>query len=219
MSKIVWDATGTKKYETGTDHGVLYPTDESGEYQNGVPWNGLTAVTESPSGAEASDMWADNIKYASLRSAESFGGTIEAYTYPDEFGACDGSASPVKGMKIYQQARRKFGFCYRTALGSDTQSDYEKSYILHIVYGATASPSERAYQTINDSPDAITFSWEFETVPVNVANYKPTSLITVESTGVAPEKLAALEQKLYGDESNEPTLPMPEEVISLLTGD
>lgn len=214
--KIVWDATGAKKYETGTDHGVLYPATETGDYGTGVAWNGLTAVTETPSGAEASDMWADNIKYASLRSAEAFGGTIEAYTYPDEFGVCDGSAMPARGVKVYQQSRRKFGFCYRTAIGSDTLSDYEKSYLLHLVYGATASPSERAYQTINDSPDAITFSWEFETVPVNVEGYKATALMTIDSTTADPKKLEALEKILYGDEKNEPRLPMPDEVLEVM---
>lgn len=215
--KLAWDATGTKKYETGTDHGVLYPCKEDGSYDAGVAWNGLTAVTESPSGAEATDMYADNIKYASLRSAEEFGGTIEAYTYPDEFGACDGSATPVKGVKIYQQARRAFGFCYRTAIGSDTSSDYEKNYLLHLVYGATASPSEKAYQTINDSPDAITFSWEFETVPVNVSGHKPTALITIDSTSAPRKALLKLEEILYGNEETEPRLPDPDEVISIMS--
>lgn len=217
MSAIVWDAVGTKKYETGTDHGVLYPCDESGAYGKGVAWNGLTAVTESPSGAEPTDLYADNIKYASMRSNEDFGFTIEAYTYPDEFGVCDGSSSPVEGLKIYQQGRRPFGFCYRTAIGSDTSSDYEKSYMLHLIYGATASPSEKAYQTINDSPDAITFSWECETVPVNVVGHKATALMTIDSTAADPDNLKALEKVLYGDAETEPRLPMPDEVIEILT--
>lgn len=218
MSKLVWDATGTKKYETGTDHGVLYACEADGSYGKGVAWNGLTAVTESPSGAEATDMYADNIKYASLRSAEEFGGTIEAYTYPDEFGVCDGSDSPVKGVKIYQQSRRPFGFCYRTAIGSDTSSDYDKNYMLHLVYGATASPSEKAYQTINDSPDAITFSWEFETVPVNVTGHKATALITIDSTTAPAKELLQLETILYGTDDVEPRLPMPDEVLEIMAG-
>lgn len=217
MSKLVWDATGTKKYETGTDHGVLYACEPDGAYGKGVAWNGLTAVTESPSGAEATDMYADNIKYASLRSAEEFGGTIEAYTYPDEFGVCDGSDSPVKGVKIYQQSRRPFGFCYRTAIGSDTSSDYDKNYMLHLVYGATASPSEKAYQTINDSPDAITFSWEFETVPVNVTGHKATALITIDSTTADKKNLQKLEDILYGALEEDPRLPDPDEVISIMS--
>lgn len=223
MSKIVWDATGEKKFETGVDHGVLYPGKEEGGYDKGVPWNGLTAVTETPSGAEASDLYADNIKYATLRSAEEFGGTIEAYTYPDEFGVCDGSIEPVKGVKIYGQGRRPFGMCYRTGLGSDSSTDYEKNYLLHLIWGATVSPSERGYQTINDSPDAITFSWEFETIPVNTTHGKPTALMTIDSTKVAAEKLTALLEKLYGKdeemEGGDPTLPTPDEVITMLTGD
>lgn len=217
MSRLVWDGVGQKKYETGTDHGVLYPTNETGAYQTGVAWNGLTAVTESPSGAEPTDLYADNIKYASMRSAEEFGFTIEAYTYPPEFGECDGSASPVKGVRVYQQARRAFGFSYRTAIGSDVTNDYEKSYLLHLIYGATASPSERGYQTINDSPDAITFSWECETVPINVTGYKPTALLTIDSNDVSAEKMKALEEILYGKDDVEPRLPLPDEVIQILT--
>lgn len=217
MSKLIWDGAGQKKYETGTDHGVLYPCNELGAYQTGVAWNGLTAVTESPSGAEPTDLYADNIKYASMRSNEDFGFTIEAYTYPDEFGVCDGSDSPIEGVKIYQQGRRPFGFCYRTAIGSDASSDYDQNYLLHLIYGATASPSEKAYQTINDSPDAITFSWECETVPVNVTGHKATALITIDSTVADKAKLAELEKILYGDESEEPRLPMPDEVIQIMT--
>lgn len=211
--KIVWDATGEKRYETGTDRGVLYPMENAGTYSTGVPWNGLTAVTESPDGAEATDLWADNIKYASFRSAEEFGGTIEAYTYPDEFGICDGTASPVEGVSLNLQGRKPFGFSYRTVYGSDTNPD---GYKIHIVYGATASPSEKAYETVNDSPDAITFSWEFDTTPVNVTGHKPTSLITIDSTTVSAAALQAIEDILYGTAEEEPRLPLPDEVISTI---
>lgn len=215
--RIEWDGIGQKKYETGTDHGVLYPIKDDGSYGTGVAWNGLTGVTESPSGAEPTDLYADNIKYASMRSAEEFGFTIEAYTYPPEFGICDGSASPVEGVRIYQQSRRAFGFSYRTGIGSDTSSDFEKNYMLHLIYGATASPSERGYQTVNDSPDAISFSWECETVPINVSGHKATALITIDSTLVDKEQLTALETILYGSEEAEPRLPLPDEVIRILT--
>lgn len=214
MSKLVWDATGERFYETGVKNGVLYVYD-AGKYGNGVAWNGLTAVTESPSGAEATPLYADDIKYLELISNEDFGGTIEAYTYPDEFKACNGEAELTAGVSIGQQARKSFGFCYRTVIGNDTDNN-EHGYKLHLVYGAKASTSEKAYATINDSPEAITFSWEFTTTPVAVEGYKPTSIVTIDSTKVEAEKLAALEAKLYGDESNEPTLPLPAEIITLL---
>lgn len=223
--KIVWDATGTKKYELGVDHGVLYPQVASA-YPQGVAWNGLTSVTHSPDGAEAQDMWADNVKYGSIRSAETVGGTIECYTYPDEFTACNGEAELVKGVKIGQQARQRFGFCYRTDEGSDADSglDTETNYKLHIVYGATASPSEKQFQTVNDSPEAITMSFEFDTVPVTVTGFKPTAYIEIDSATVDPTKLAALETILYGKnattdpvaEGVAPRLPLPDEIKTIL---
>lgn len=213
MPRIEWDASGSKKYETGTDHGVLYPMEE-GEYPRGVPWNGLTGVTEAPDGAEPTDLWADNIKYASFRSAEEFGGTIEAYTYPKEFEECDGTASPVEGMTINLQSRKPFGFTYRTVHGSDTNPD---GYKLHLIYGATASPSEKAYETVNDSPDAITFSWEFDTTPVNVTGHKPTSLIVLDSTIISAEKMKKIEDVLYGSDMAEARLPLPDEIVTLLS--
>lgn len=214
MSKLVWDQTGERYYETGVDHGVLYPQ-VSGAYPKGVVWNGLTAVTESPSGAEANPLYADNIKYLNLMSAEEFGATIEAYTYPDEFAQCDGSAEITTGVMIGQQARKPFGLSYRTVLGNDSEgSDY--GYKLHIIYGALAAPSEKAYATVNDSPEAITFSWEVTTTPVNVAGHKPTASITIDSTKVEAEKLAALEAVLYGSESQEARLPLPNEIVTLL---
>lgn len=215
MSKITWDDTGKRLYETGVDRGVLYPIQEGGQYTKGVPWNGLTAVTESPSGAESTAIYADNIKYLNLQSAEEFGATIEAYTYPDEFAECDGSASIATGVIAGQQNRKMFGLCYRTILGNDVDGN-EHGYKLHLIYGCKASPSEKAYSTVNDSPEAITFSWEVSTTPVNVPGYKPTASITIDSTKVDPEKLAALETILYGDEMSEAKLPMPEEVISTM---
>lgn len=222
MSKIVWDATGSRFYETGVSHGVLYTQKSDGTYNTGVAWNGLTAVTESPDGAEPTDLWADNIKYATLRSAETFGGTIEAYTYPEEFAACDGSASIIDGVYIGQQTRVPFGFCYRTEIGSDTISDAsgDEAYKLHIIYNCTASPSEKAYETINDSPDAITLSWEITTTPVPVTDRKPTSTIIIDTTkldAAGKTKLATLEGQLYGGQNAEPTLPSPDNVISLFT--
>ena len=218
MAKIVWDKTGERFYETGVKNGVLY-VQEGGQYKNGVAWNGLTAVTESPSGAEATPLYADDIKYLNLLSTEEFGATIEAYTYPDEFAACDGSAALVDGVMIGQQARKTFGLCYRTTIGNDTNgNDY--GYKLHIIYGALAAPSEKAYATINDSPEAITFSWEVTTTPVNVTGAKPTASITIDSTKVNPEKLAALEDILYGKDGepgNEPRLPLPDEIKTLMT--
>ena len=214
MSKLIWDKTGERSYESGVDHGVLYPGAVGGTYENGVVWNGLTGVTESPSGADATDFWADNIKYASMRAAEAFGYTIEAYAYPDEFAVCDGSEEVVAGVKIGQQSRKSFGFSYRTMKGND--ADANAGYLIHIIWNSTASPSERAYQTINDSPDAITFSWECEATPVNVTGYKPTCLMTIDSQKIDSDKLTALENKLYGTDSQEATLPTPDEVIALI---
>lgn len=218
MSRITWDDAGKRLYETGVKMGVLYPIQSDGAYSKGVAWNGLTAVTESPSGAEATALYADDIKYLNLISNEEFGATIEAYTYPDEFAECDGSASLVTGVMIGQQTRKTFGLCYRTSLGNDVEgSDY--GYKLHMVYGCLAAPSEKAYATINDSPEAITFSWEVSTTPVSVTGFKPTSQITIDSTKVDAEKLAALEDVLYGkagDESTGPRLPLPDEVATLM---
>ena len=219
MSKLVWDNTGDRLYETGVSKGVLYiPT--SGVYSKGVAWNGLTAVTESPSGAEATPLYADDIKYLNLMSNEEFGCTIEAYTYPDEFAECDGSASLAAGVYIGQQDRKTFGFCYRTVLGNDTESN-DHGYKLHLVYGCLAAPSEKSYATINDSPEAITFSWEVSTTPVNVSGHKPTACITIDSTKVEPTNLAALEAKLYGSDGSggsgatEPMLPLPDEIAQI----
>ena len=220
MAKIVWDATGSRFYETGVSHGVLYTQKSDGTYNTGVAWNGLTAVTESPDGAEPTDLWADNIKYATLRSAETFGGTIEAYTYPEEFADCDGSAAIIDGVYIGQQTRVPFGFCYRTEIGSDTISDAsgDEAYKLHIIYNCTASPSEKAYETINDSPDAITLSWEITTTPVPVTGHKPTSTIIIDTTKLdasGKTKLATLEAQLYGGDNTDPTLPSPDQVIGI----
>ena len=215
MAKLVWDATGERLYETGVKQGVLYLLDEAGAYTNGVAWNGLTAITESPSGAEASPMYADDTKYLNLFSAEEFGATIEAYTYPDEFAECDGSAEIAAGVMIGQQSRKTFGLCYRTTLGNDIKND-AYGYKLHFIYGAMASPSEKAYSTINDSPEAITFSWELTTTPVNVEGFKPTATVTIDSTKVDGAKLAALEAILYGSESEEARMPLPAELITLV---
>ena len=224
--KLVWDKTGEHYYETGVKNGVLYPMSASGTYPKGVAWNGLTAITESPSGAEATALYADDIKYLNLMSNEEFGATVEAYTYPDEFAECDGSASLTEGVYIGQQARKTFGLCYRTTLGNDSKgNDY--GYKLHIIYGAMASPSEKAYSTINDSPDAITFSWELSTTPVAVANFKPTASLTIDSTKVDAQKLAALEEILYGKDGTgednsvgavDPRLPLPDEIATLMKG-
>lgn len=215
MPKLTWDASGERLYETGVKQGVLYVMN-SNSYGNGVAWNGLTAITESPSGAESTPLYADDIKYLDLRSTEEFGATIEAYTYPDEFAACDGSASLADGVNIGQQARKMFGLCYRTTVGNDTDGT-DHGYKLHLIYGATASPSEKAYETINDSPEAITFSWEITTTPVSVTGFKPTASITIDSTKADPTCLAALEEKLYGGTSTEPTLPLPDEVKTIMT--
>ena len=218
MSKLVWDKTGERYYETGVKNGVLYiPTE--GVYSKGVAWNGLTAVTESPSGAEATALYADDMKYLSLYSAEEFGATIEAYTYPDEFAQCDGSAELTKGVSIGQQTRKTFGLCYRTTIGNDTDGT-DHGYKLHIIYGCMASPSEKAYSTINDSPEAITFSWEITTTPVNVTGHKPTASITIDSTKADPTKLAALEDILYGKDGepgSEARLPLPNEIKTLMS--
>ena len=215
MSKLVWDKTGERLYETGVKQGVLYPQAAGGTYPKGVAWNGLTNITESPSGAEATALYADDIKYLNLVSAEEFGGTIEAYTYPDEFAECDGSAALTEGVFIGQQDRKTFGLCYRTTLGNDVDSNGH-GYKLHLIYGAIAAPSEKAYNTINDSPEAITFSWEFSTTPVNVNGFKPTASITIDSTKVDAEKLTALEKILYGDTEVEPRLPLPDEVAQTM---
>ena len=215
MAKIEWDKTGERLYETGVKNGVLY-VQEAGAYPKGVAWNGLTAVTESPSGAEATPLYADDIKYLNLLSAEEFGATIEAYTYPDEFAECDGSASLAGGVTIGQQARKTFGLCYRTAIGNDIDGN-DHGYKLHIIYGALAAPTEKAYATINDSPEAITFSWEVTTTPVNVTGAKPTASITIDSTKATPEKLAALEKILYGDTEVEARLPLPDEIKQIFT--
>ena len=213
MSALVWDQSSERLYETGVDRGVLYPVTNNA-YGTGVAWNGLTAVNESPSGAEPSDIYADNIKYLTLRSAETFGATIEAYTYPDEFAECDGSATVATGVTIGQQTRKSFGLCYRTLVGNDTDGQ-DHGYKLHLIYGCTASPSEKSYQTVNDSPEAITFSWEVSTTPVNVEGHKPTAQLIVDSTKVDAAKLATLEAQLYGGESSEPKLPTPAEVIAI----
>ena len=218
MAVLVWDQTGERRYELGVSKGVLYPQAANGSYPLGVVWNGLTSVSESPDGADKTDLWADNIKYASLRAAETFGATIEAYTYPDEWGECDGTASPTDGLYLGQQQRKRFGLCYRTEVGSDTVSDTTNSYKLHLVYGCTAAPSDREYETINDSPDAITFSWEIDSIPVAAGTgYKPTSCIVIDSTKVDATKLGLLEDKLYGTTNADPYLPLPAEVISTLS--
>lgn len=219
MAKLIWDNTGEKFYETGVSKGVLYVHDGSA-YGNGVVWNGLTAITESPSGAEATALYADDIKYLNLISAEEFGATIEAYTYPDEFAECNGEAELAVGVMIGQQARKTFGMCYRTAVGND-QKNTEYGYKLHLIYGALAAPSERAYSTINDSPEAITFSWEVKTTPIPVTkvdNVKPTSYVVIDSTKVDKAKMTAIENKLYGTESEEPTLLMPDDIFDILQG-
>ena len=216
MSKLVWDKTGERLYETGVKQGVLYPQAVGGTYPKGVAWNGLTNITESPSGAEATALYADDIKYLNLVSAEEFGGTIEAYTYPDEFAECDGSVALTEGVFIGQQDRKTFGLCYRTTLGNDVDSNGH-GYKLHLIYGALAAPSEKAYATINDSPEAITFSWEFKTTPVNVTGHKPTASLTLDSTKVSETKMAALEKVLYGDGETEARLPLPDEVVQILT--
>ena len=216
MPPLTWDGVGEKVYETGVDHGVLYLPDVAGVYNSGFAWNGLVTVTESPTGAEPNAQYADNIKYLNLISAEEFGVTVEAFTYPEEFGECDGSAAPELGVVVGQQARKMFGMSYRTQVGNDVDgSDF--GYKLHLLYGLQAAPSEKAYATINDSPEAITFSWEVSSTPVPVTGYKPTSLVVVDSTVVDPTDLAALEALLYGN-TLAAALPLPDEVIALFAG-
>lgn len=218
---LEWDAAGEKAYESGVDHGVLY-TLANGVYGNGVVWNGLTSISESPEGGDPNDFYADNIKYGTLRGTENFGGTIEAYTYPDEFGLCDGSDSLADGVIIGQQTRKTFGLCYRTLIGNDAEG-LDAGYKLHLVYGATASPSEKSYETINDSPEAITFSWEFTTIPVPVTGFKPISVLTIDSTKADANRLASLEQVLYGTPAGSGSsevaarLPLPDEVKTIMT--
>lgn len=220
MSKLKWDATGEKKFEAGVDHAVLYPLSDAGEYTPGVAWNGITQVSETPEGAEPQNQYADNIKYLSLMSAEELNGTIEAYTYPDEWNLCDGNSELIDGVIIGQQARKAFGLSYRTKLGNDVEGQ-DHGYKLHLLYGAKASPSERTYETINDSPEPITFSWEYTTTPVNVTGHQPTALLTIDSTKVDSDKLAALEEILYGSDDatdGNPRLPLPDEILALLKG-
>ena len=218
MSKLVWDKVGERFYETGVDHGVIYQQNSGGTYPKGVAWSGLTAVTEAPSGAEPTPLYADNIKYLNLLSNEDFACTIEAYTYPDEFAECDGSAELADGVRIGQQKRKVFGFSYRTRLGNDVEGD-DYGYKLHLVYGCLAAPSEKARNTVNDSPEATTMSWEVSTTPVAVKGFKPTAHIEIDSTKANPEKLTALEEILYGkdgDSSTEPRLPLPDEIATLM---
>lgn len=217
MSVLTWDAAVDRVYETGVDHGVLYIPDSFGVYDNGYAWNGLVSVTEAPSGAESTPQYADNIKYLNLQSAEEFGATIEAFTYPEEFGQCDGTASPQPGVQVGQQGRKSFGLSYRTKVGNALDAD--NGYKLHLVYGATAAPSEKAYTTVNDSPEAITFSWEVTTTPVDAgAGYKPTASLTIDSTKVDADALEILEEMLYGTAGTDPTLPTPAEVLALFAG-
>lgn len=223
MTKLVWDQTGNRYWETGVSNGVLYKKKMTGDVGSqtakwvGVAWNGLISVAESPSGAELTDLWADNIKYASIRSAETFGATIEAYTYPDEFSECDGSKEAEDGVYLGQQERTAFCFCYKTKIGNDTQDESDDAYKLHIIYNATASPSEKQYNTVNDSPEANTFSWELSTTPINVSGHKPVSSIVIDSRKANTTKLAALEAKLYGSDSAEPELPDPDEIIAMMS--
>lgn len=217
MTRAQWDLVGERLFETGVDRGMLYKPDGEGDYTTGFVWNGLTAVTESPEGGEANPQYADNIKYLNLYSYEEWKGTIEAFTYPDEFAECDGSAEPEEGVLVGQQTRKSFGFCYRTRLGNDLES-IDFGYKLHLVYGATAAPSEKANSTVNDSPEAMTFSWDVDTVPVAWAGGKPTSTLVIDSTKAVPADLAALEDFLYGTISTDPSLPDPDAVIALFAG-
>lgn len=218
MAKLEWDKTAERFFETGVDHGVLYVQKADGTYDKGVVWNGLTAVTEKPDGAEPNDIYADNMKYASLRSAETYGATIEAYMYPDEFAQCDGSASLAAGVYIGQQTRKPFGFCYRTLIGNDTATDTDDGYMIHIIYNATASPSEKNHETVNDSPDAMTMSWDIDTTPVPVngfANSKPTATITIDSTKCDATKLQTLLDRLYGTANGDAELPSPGNIYDI----
>ena len=216
MAELKWDNPGERYYETGVKNCILYVQDAEGNYPKGVAWNGITAITESPSGAESEPLYADDTKYLNLISNEEFGATIEAYTYPDEFAECDGTAELAKGIKLGQQPRKQFGLCYLTTLGNDLKkNDY--GYKLHLVYGCTAAPSEKGYATINDSPEAITFSWEVSTTPVDVPGFKPTAHIEIDSTKVKPEDLAKIKAKLWGSATEEATLPLPNEIKTLIT--
>ncbi len=215
MAALVWDAVGEHRFEIGVDHGILFPV-KNGKYQTGVAWNGLTAVTESPEGAEPNDQYADNIKYLTLRSTETFNATIEAFTYPDEFLECDGTLSPMAGVHFGQQTRTPFGFAYRTKVGNDVQG-MDAGYILHLIYGCTVSPAERSYQTVNDSPEAMTFSWELDSTPVQAPGYKPVSSVTINSTEVSPEMMARIEAVLCGSVTGDPRLPMPDEIPGILS--
>lgn len=216
MARIAWDATGERFYETGVDRGVFYPMGADGTYSGGVPWNGLVSVTESPSGAESNPQYADNIKYLDLRSAEEFGATVEAYTYPDEMAEADGTSEPVEGVYFGQQPRKSFGFSFRTKVGNDTEGQ-DHAYKLHLIYGCKAGVSERAYTTINESPEAATFSWELTTDPVGVEGHNPVASLIVDSRKVDATKMKALEDLLYGGETEEATLPLPSAVVTLLT--
>lgn len=215
MARLIWDEVGQRFFETGVKNGVLYVQDNDGSYKNGVVWNGLTAVTESPSGAEETPLYADDVKYLTLRSAEEFGATVEAYTYPEEFEQCDGSAAIAAGVTIGQQARRAFGLCYRTSVGNDIQGQ-NFSYKLHLIYGCTVAPSEKSYSTINDNPEAITFSWELSTVPVPVDGFSPTASLVIDASKVDEGKMQLLEDALFGDESNEAKLLLPNEIMEIL---
>ena len=218
MAALKWSETGSRSYETGVSKGVLYVMDDAGKYGTGVAWDGLINVTDKPEGAESKKIYADNIVYATFRSAEEFKYSIESYAYPPEFSVCDGTKSPVEGVYLGQQERRGFGFCYRTEKGNDTATTSDDGYVLHLIYNSTASPTEKSHDTINDSPDAATFSWECDTTPVNVSQtgYKPTSEITIDSTIVGKEKMAKIEEKLYGTATGTATLPTPDEVIELM---
>ena len=215
MAKLVFNNVGERLFETGVKNGVLYVMGDDGTYENGVVWNGLTAVTESPSGAETTPLYADDVKYVVIYAAEEFGATVEAYTYPEEFEECDGSASIFEGITIGQQTRKSFGMCYKTSVGNDVQGQ-DFGYKIHIIYGAKAAPSEKSYSTINDSPEAVTFSWELSTVPVPVEGFNPTATMVIDSTRVPAEKMTLIENKLYGTESEEATLPLPNELLELL---
>ena len=215
MAKLIFNNVGERLFETGVKNGVLYVMGDDGAYENGVVWNGLTAVTESPSGAETTPLYADDVKYVVIYAAEEFGATVEAYTYPVEFEQCDGSAAISEGITIGQQTRKSFGMCYKTSVGNDVQGqDY--GYKIHIIYGAKAAPSEKSYSTINDSPEAVTFSWELSTVPVPVEGHNPTATMVIDSTRVPAEKMALIEAKLYGSEEAEATLPLPNEILELI---
>ena len=217
MTILTWDGTGERKFETGVDRGVLFPMTTGGTYDAGVPWNGLVSVTDSPSGAESNPQYADNIKYLDLRGPEELGGTIEAFTYPDEFGVCDGSFEPTPGLTLNQQGRAKFGFCYRTKKGNDAEG-MDAGYLIHIWYGCTANPSEKQYSTVNDSPEALTFSWEVTTDGVATPGRKPVASLTIDSNKLAAAKLKLVTDKLYGTASGMATLPLPSEIITLVSG-